>query len=112
MRVVRPARCGVNRALDFILGGAVDGAGRIVQDQDARVGEEGARQGQPLALPAGERDPAFANDGLVAFGERVDELIAPGLPRAASRSLPGCARFAKGDILGDATVRTGRYPAR
>ena len=45
----------VDRLLDLVLGGAVDGAGRIVQDQDARVGEQRAGNGQPLALPAGER---------------------------------------------------------
>ena len=39
-------------ALDLVLGGGVDGGGGIIQDQDARVGQEGARQRDALALSA------------------------------------------------------------
>ena len=95
--VVRPLAALRDGALDPVLGGRIDGGGRIVQDQDARIGEEGARQGQPLALSAGERDAALADDGLVPLVEGLDELmrlrglggrraprsrVAPGLPKA------------------------------
>ncbi len=56
-------------ALDLVFGGAVDGAGRVVEDQDARVGEQGAGDGDALALAAGERHPALADHRLVAVGE-------------------------------------------
>ena len=59
----------VDGSLDLILGGAVNGAGRVVQDQDARVGQEGAGQGQALALAARERHAALADHGLVAVLE-------------------------------------------
>ena len=37
--------------LDVVLCRAVDGARAVVQNQDARVGQEGPRNCQPLALP-------------------------------------------------------------
>jgi hypothetical protein len=43
-------------ALDLVLRGAVDGARGIVEDQDARVREEGARYGDPLLLPFSSRE--------------------------------------------------------
>ncbi len=45
--------CGrVNRPLDFIFSGTVDGAGGIIQDQNFWIGQKGAGQCQTLALPA------------------------------------------------------------
>ena len=42
----------VQRTLDRGLGFVVHRAGGLVQDQDGRVFQNGARQGQALALPA------------------------------------------------------------
>ena len=67
-----------HRTLDLILSGAVDGAGRVVQDQDAGVGQEGPGDGQPLALAAGELHAPLADEGVVAVGEPVDELVGVG----------------------------------
>ena len=67
--VVRPCKHAADRLLDLVFGGAVDGAGRVVQDQDARIGEQRAGDGDALALTAGERDAALADHRLVAFFE-------------------------------------------
>src|SRR5512141_158445 len=67
-----------NGALDFVFGGAVDGAGRVIQDQDARVGQEGARQRQALALAARKGYAAFAHDRFVALVEGLDKLVGLG----------------------------------
>ncbi len=40
----------VQRMLDLPLGADVDGARRLVEDQDPRVGEEGARERDQLSL--------------------------------------------------------------
>src|SRR5437879_6845518 len=42
------------RCLDPLLGAGVDAARRLVEDQDARVGEHRARERQQLALPRSE----------------------------------------------------------
>ena len=40
--------------LNFIFGRAIDGTGRVIQDKDARVCEEGAGDGDALALSTGQ----------------------------------------------------------
>ena len=73
----------LERALDRRLGFVVDGAGGLVQDQDARVADDGARQGDALALPAGELLAALADLGVVAVGQGADEVVGLGGDGAA-----------------------------
>ena len=65
------------------LGRRVDRGGRVVEDQDARVDDECARDRDPLALPARERDPALADHGVVALRQLLDELVRLREPRDA-----------------------------
>ena len=60
--------------LDLALGGGVDRRGGVVEDQDARVGEERAGDRDPLALAAAEGQAALAHAGVVAVRELGDEL--------------------------------------
>src|SRR5437868_6155968 len=53
------------RALDLLLGPGVERAGRLVEQQDVRVLEDGARDRHPLLLAAGELQPPLADRGLV-----------------------------------------------
>ena len=57
------------RALDLALGADVDRARRLVEDQDARVGEQRARERDELALPEREAEAALAELGVVAVLE-------------------------------------------
>ena len=41
-----------DRPLNHVLGGRIYGGGRIVKDENARIGNEGARQGETLPLAA------------------------------------------------------------
>ena len=86
MKVVRPFAAAAMARWIWSSVARVDGGGGIVQDQDARVGQEGARQRQALALSAGEGHAALADDRLVALVESVDEVIAPGRRRPRLRS--------------------------
>ena len=54
------------RRVDALLHLDVDGAGGVVEDQDGRVDQQGAGDGDPLALAARERVAALADHGLVA----------------------------------------------
>jgi hypothetical protein len=44
----------------------VEVAGRLVEDQDLRRGQDGARNGEPLLLSARQLDAALADEGVVA----------------------------------------------
>src|ERR1700675_4232029 len=48
------------RMLDLPFGSDVDRGRRLVEDQDPRVGEERAREGDKLTLAEGEPEPALA----------------------------------------------------
>ena len=67
--------------LDDRLALGVDRRQRLVEDQDGRVAEEGAGDGDALALAAGQAHPALAHDGLIALGQARDELVGVGRPR-------------------------------
>ena len=86
--VVRPRHDLAQRALDLLLGRGVDRRGRVVEDEDPRVGEQRARDRDPLALAAAERQPALADDACRS--------------RRAARSMKSCAcarRAAALDLL-------------
>ena len=71
MIVVRAAHRLGEAGADPRLGRRVDRRGRVVEDQDARVDEQRARDRDPLPLAARERDPALADDRVVALRQRA-----------------------------------------
>ena len=74
----------LNDALALI----VEGARRLIEDQNARVGDERAGNGDALALATGEGGAALADNRVVAFGKFEDEFSAPGsLAAAMTRSI-------------------------
>jgi len=58
------------------LGLRIQGRGRLVQDQDRRILEQGPGQGQPLALADGENAAALADQRVIALGKLGDEFVA------------------------------------
>ncbi len=68
------------------------------------IGENRARDGDPLALPARQPDAALADDGVVALLERLDELVA--VRDAADRDdlVAVGVRPRVRDVLGDRAV--------
>src|SRR5690606_39207677 len=63
------------------LGLAVHGAERVVEEQRGMLGQEGARDGDALALAAGEGDAALANLGVVALAEALYCIVDTGEAR-------------------------------
>ena len=55
--------------LDLPLGMAVEGRGRLVEEHDGGALQDGARDGDPLLLAAGELQPALADPGGEAVGQ-------------------------------------------
>ena len=76
------------RGADLVLLRRVDRRGRVVEDQHLRVGEDRARDRDPLPLAAREREAALAEHRLVALGQALDELRGAGEPRGAADRPP------------------------
>src|SRR2546423_15500338 len=92
----------MNGLLDFVLGRTIDGAGRVVEDEDARIGQQRTRNGDALALTAGKSHTAFANHRVVAFFEVADKAIRLGILRGLLDSILGrLLTKTIGDILAD-----------
>ena len=53
----------------------IHGAGGLVEDEDGRVFQENASDGQALDLTAGELHALFADLGVVAVGEGGDFVV-------------------------------------
>ena len=87
--------------VDLLLDVDVDGAGGVVEDQDRRVDQQGPRDGDALALPARERVAPLADHGVVAVGERADELVGVGGDGGGVDLLVGGVGPAVGDVVAD-----------
>src|SRR5438309_2095115 len=79
----------------------VEAAGGLVEQEDGRVAQDGAGDGDALPLAAGQLHAALADAGLVAVGERRDEVVGVGLPRRRDDLLLAGARPAVSDVLRD-----------
>ena len=75
MMTVRPLGDPLHVLLDDPLALVVERARRLVEDQDARIGNERAGNGDALALTARERAAALADDGVIAFRQLQDEVV-------------------------------------
>ena len=81
MSVVRPTSSLAMRVLDQPLALGVQIAGRLVQDQDRGILQDGPRDRHPLALAAGELDPPLADQRVISLRQPLDELVGMGPPR-------------------------------
>src|SRR5581483_8978835 len=89
----------LERALDLPLGPSVDAGGRLVEDQDARVGERGARDREELPLPLAQPTAALAEHRLVALRQPLDEVVRVGEPGGGDDLLVGRVRPAEADVV-------------
>jgi len=69
---------------DLAFGCVVERRARLVEEEDFRIRIESSGDGDPLALAAGEFQPALADDGVKAQRHRLDTLenSGPGRRRA------------------------------
>ena len=94
----------LERLLDQVLALGVEGAGGLVEDEDARVLEDGAGDGHPLLLPAGELHAALADERRVALGEALDEVVRVGGARGGLDLRVGGPGAPVADVVGDAAA--------
>src|SRR6266446_1355599 len=84
-----------------LLGLRVDAGERIVEDQDARVADDGAGDSGALFLSTGESDAALADDGFVFMGEAFDVRIEAGDFRGLADLIEIVIGQAEGDVAAD-----------
>ena len=98
----------VERLEHQLFGRRVEPRGRFIEDQDRRVADDGAGDGDALALAAGERHAALADHRVVAFRHPLDEFVRVGEPGRADDLIAGGFGFAVGDVLPDRRVEENR----
>ena len=85
--------------LDPALGVDVDVRGRLVEHEDARVGDQRARERDELALAGRELDAALADRRVVAVLEPGDELVGADRARRPRAPPRGGVRAPERDVL-------------
>ena len=84
-KLVRPAQQNRQRGLQSRLGLPVDAAGRLVENQNPRVGQHGPREADQLPLPDRQTGAAFSDTCLKPVGQ-VGQQIEAVEPAHARRS--------------------------
>ena len=101
----RPAGADLREVLlDHVLGFVVEGARGFVEDQNAGIRHQRAGDGDPLPLPAGEVAAVLADQRVIAFRQRHDELMRAGELRRPDHRLERQARISQGDVVADGAV--------
>ena len=88
--------------LGFAFG--IEGAGGLVEQDDRRVLQKGASDGDPLALTAGEPGAGLSNYRFVTLGQGDDEVVRRRVPRRGLDFAPARRGARIGDVGGDRVV--------
>src|SRR5690606_9687483 len=64
----------IQRSLDMPFGFGIQCRGGLVENQQGRILEQCARNGQALALPTGKQYAVLTDEGVVALRHLLDEL--------------------------------------
>ena len=87
--------------LDLRLGLHVYVRGRLVQDQDSRVGHRCSRECHELPLSGGEVTTALAHLRVITLRQPLDELVGADGARRVLHIRGARARAAEGDVVAD-----------
>ena len=90
-------------------GFGVEAGSGFVENQDARIGEDGAGDGDALALAAGKFYAAFADDGVVTFFKVFGEFVDAGDAAGVHDFGFGGVGAGEGDVLANAAVEKKRF---
>ncbi len=93
---------------DAFFGVGVNAGEGVVEDQDAWIADESARDGGALLLAARERDAALAHERFVLLRERFDVGSDAGGFGSALDLLCGGVHCAEGDVLADGVAEQER----
>ena len=89
----------VQRVLDPPLGDAVERVRRFVENEDRRIADDRASQGDPLLLAARQPYPSRAEHRVVLRWQPFDEIVGVGLPGRIHDFVVSCIEPAVGDVV-------------
>src|SRR5215469_7517089 len=92
-------------ALDKRFGFRVEGTRRFIENEQARVSQDGTRNRNPLTLAPGQLYPSFPNNRLVSFWQALGKLVDACSDARPSPLLLCCRRAAEENIIADAAVK-------
>src|SRR5262245_10517202 len=90
--------------LDDALALVVERAGRLVEDQDARIGGQRAGDRDALALATRQAGAALAHLGVVALGQFQDEVVGAGELGGGDHALHRHGRIGERDVVAHRAV--------
>lgn len=88
----------VQRGVDLSLGRSIYGGRRIVEQEQLGIGDDGARQSDPLTLPTGQGQALLADNGVVPVGQLQNELLRLSHPRGRGDLLLAGLRVTVSDV--------------
>ena len=91
----------VQSNLNLALGARVHAGRRFIQDQDVRIAQRRAGDGQKLALPLAETAAALAQQSLIAIGQALDELVGLHQPGRGDHFVIAGFGFAVANVVHD-----------
>ena len=106
-----PLHQAIERGLHQSLALGIERAGRFVEQQDRRIAQDGARDGDALALAAGKPRAALAEERVVALRQLAQELVGRGGRGRGFDFGVGGVGPAVADVLARRWPRTARCPA-
>ena len=93
-----------DRLLDGVLVFGVDARRHLVEDDNGRIFQDRACDGDALLFAAGERAAAIADDGVIAVRQRHDEIVAARLFRRRDHLVLRRVGLAEEDVCTDRVV--------
>ena len=100
----------LERQQDLLLGVGIHRRQGVVQHQDGGIQQQGAGDGEPLLLAAGEGDALLPTSVSYASGETDDVVVHAGDARPPALSPPGWRPAGRGRCWRLWWWRTGRAP--
>jgi len=86
----------------------IETARRFIEDENGRIAQDRARDGDALFLSTGESAASFRHQSVIAIGQALDELICIGRYRGSDDFLLACASAAEGDIFTNGSAEEQR----
>src|SRR4030095_11388306 len=96
-----PAKAIFQTGEDFFFRVRVHAGERVVEDEHSWMAQERSRKRGPLALTAGERDAALADDGIESLSELVDFFVELGQVRGLANLSARGPGIAHADVVRD-----------
>jgi len=87
------------RGLNEVLGFHIDSGGGFIEQQDGGVFEEGAGEGEALALAAAQEDAALTDFGVETFGNAADEVFGAGITQGGPEFVIGGTGVAEEEVV-------------